>query len=115
LSCQIYVIILDKMDENLVAKLAAMEEMLKENEGKLEVEKRIRKESEDKLKSQMENSKRDEVEQRRLRVQMFESQEKMRKEIESREMELDIERLEKEATMELLREKEEQLTEMINR
>lgn len=104
----------DQMD--LLAKLAAMEKALRDQEDRLNAEKQTRKESELKSKQELQERQMKEYEEKlQLKMEIAAREEKMRREIELRDKELQQERDERKATMELLRVKEDQLTDMINR
>ena len=107
---------LDKMDAKSVAnKLKYLEQALKENELKLLNERKAREDQEKRLQEQLEKSKKVQEEQKRLKKVMFENELKLKQELEARQQMLDWEKREREKTKNLLRMKEEELSDVIAR
>ena len=92
--------------EDVNAKLARMEAILRESERR----ERMREEREKALEAQLAAQRtREDNEQRRLRFQMLENEDRMRREIDARERQLENERAEKELTMQMLNQKQAEL------
>ena len=107
---------LDKMDAKSVAnKLKILEQALKDNELKLLNERKAREAQEKKLQEQLDKSKKVAEEQKRLKKVMFENEIKLKQELEARQQMLDWEKREREKTKNLLRMKEEELSDVIAR
>ena len=107
---------LDKMDAKSVAnKLKILEQALKDNELKLLNERKAREAQEKKLQEQLDKSRKVAEEQKRLKKVMFENEIKLKQELEARQQMLDWEKREREKTKNLLRMKEEELSDVIAR
>ena len=99
----------DAKQMEMERKLAMLEASLKAAQGALTAEQESKKEAEMRLKIQQEAREKDENEQRRLRFKLLENEDRMRREIEARERALRAERAEKDMTMQLLRQKQDEL------
>ena len=99
----------NQANEELQKRLAMMEAQMQNAQMQLQKEREEKEKKDRLLNFQMEQRRREEDEQRRLRFQMLENEDAMRREIEQKERMLRAEREEKEMTMQMLKEKQNML------